>query len=137
MSCGDEGEESAYVGSFVAQGRAIAVGSARGAQLCERDGGVGGVDPSGVGEVAQAEAGPAGQRVLSGQGDGQRLLRDGHRVSGPTSRRWSGSLGAAMPVDQADVQGCGGDLRVMASRLTTRTVTSQRGCLWRISASVG
>lgn len=68
VPCGGQVAEDAAVGALVAQGGAEApVGGAavRLAQSVERDSGVGGVEPAGVDEVGEAQAGTAGERVGS------------------------------------------------------------------------
>ncbi len=102
--------EGAHVGALVAQGGPEgAAARGRGTQLREREPRVGRVEPAGVAEVAEAQAGaagegcPAGSRTLTGSSATPRA------VSGATIGQPQRIARRGQPVDEAEVGGAGGD----------------------------
>lgn len=107
VPCGNERPQAVHIGSAVRDAWAEPVGVGGGAQLAERDGGVGGVDPVGVGEVEEAQGAPVGQRVTRGQEHGEGLFGHGQAGQGRRVGHRKRVAGGCRAVDQAQVRGAG------------------------------
>lgn len=114
MPGGDERSEAAYIGSVVRDVGAEPVGVGCGTQLREGNGGVGCVDPVGVGKVGETQGAPSRQWVIGREQDSEGF-RSGRACSmsrspaavGPTGRRSTSRVPrsfsrAAMCCDTAD-----------------------------------